>query len=67
MLDNNDSFYGLWLDERCVGNRFMPRDGNCDENDLHPHMVSVGVVIISSWSLPLLIVDSSRVFYPDGF
>lgn len=29
MLDINDSFYGLWLDERCVGDEVIaPRDGN---------------------------------------
>lgn len=31
----------------------------CDKNDLlHAHMVGEGVVIIGSWSLPLLIVTA---------
>lgn len=28
-LDSNDSFYGVWLDKRCVGDEVIaPRDGN---------------------------------------
>lgn len=53
----NDSFYGLWLDKRCVGDEVIaPRMVICDKNDLCTPTWCVGIVIVGSWR-SLLIVE----------